>query len=371
MKIELPVPNVMKLQVNRSKAGLTETFTACSVETFDLPEYDSTDVHPIAEWRQSWGKEYAEPSQQPGYVGTGWNDQFLEDKSFMRLVMIDGAFYSPLKHSIGGRPTDFLRVVDLKRAVSELYDAYSFSGSDYGGVWSTSYRGLISQSGFIRHPDDDGQDVVPDMKGRTLLSQSADRTRKELENALQKMASIDGMIWEQVEEPILVLNTVDGKAVLQVNEAGRMLMAPDRAVAFSFLDYEAAVEFAAVNFADRILQRLITPPLIVAPSVFRAKIEADEMLRCVDYMVQYAADHLKVLPRPAGDAWYALRDLRGDVDEVPSPERLEEMAEAARRFAVALGQQTYKDKIVQEMSVTGLMLTERWSSRPVGGDFGI
>jgi hypothetical protein len=57
------------------------------------------------------------------------------------------------------------------------------------------------------------------MKGRTLLSQSADRTRKELENALQKMSSIDGMIWEQVEEPILVLNTVDGKAVLQVNEA--------------------------------------------------------------------------------------------------------------------------------------------------------
>jgi hypothetical protein len=105
--------------------------------------------------------------------------------------------------------------------------------------------------------------------------------------------------------------------------------------------------------------------------VFKAKIEADEMLRCVDYMVQYAADHLKVLPRSAGDAWFALRDLRGDVEEVPSPERLEEMAEAARRFAVALGQQTYKDKIVQDMSVTGLMLTERWSSRPVGADFGI
>lgn len=370
MKIEVPVPSLMKLRINRSRTDRTEEFKACTTEAFELAEHSSVDVHLVAEWRQAWAKIARDPSIVPAQQD-GWSEAFAADPELMRLVMIDGAYYSPLKCTIRGSVPEFLRTENLSQVMAEAYDVYDYSGQNMNGFWYGIYKKLVGESGFVRHAGDVGQPVLPDMKGKTLVEESAGKVREGIISRLATMASIDGMVWARVNEPMLVLNFHDEQASIRVAEVGTLMTAPDRAVAFSISDYGNAVEFVEANFPERVLKRQIDEPQVFAPKAFGTDIERDELLRCVEYMVEYAAQHLKILPQKAGNAWYVLRDLHEEFGENPDGTALDNMSAAARDFAIEMSAGSFKEKLLKDLGPTGMMLTERWALRPVQTKLGL
>lgn len=124
MQITIPVPYKLVARINRSRTGRTEEAITCTQETFSIRSEPSTDVHLVAEWQQKWN----EPNRDqwtPNH-SSNWLHDFQADNNLSRLIMIDGAFYSPLMAKIDSdqwqiyTPDDFAaQKVDELRSVME------------------------------------------------------------------------------------------------------------------------------------------------------------------------------------------------------------------------------------------------------------
>lgn len=363
--VKLPIPYTIKVENQRLKTVKQESLGACDVREFEVPEYGVDDVIVVASWHQRWGREnYI--GQQPLFSAEAgeWKKQFQAEPALSRVVMIDGKFYSPLKLAPRDGTATYLMTAENFESAMRLTDVYEMLSTTGEALTyfdkKSPFRQNLEKSGYLK---DEGRPVLPSHKGKTRVSDNLEIVGEMVASYLSELAVVDGVVFGQIAEPVLVLRHNDADATLSVGSADRFASAESE-MYFNINDYDIACDFLGEHFAGKFSLN-VAAVQIDLPEAFGPSKEYDQVISAIPSFLNATRSDLPTYTEETGMAWYEIQALHAE--KPLSEERIEAIVDHIEIMVTRLPQETVKyEDLTPKRVRLGAMIADRWRMRPVG-----
>lgn len=190
--------------------------------------------------------------------------------------------------------------------------------------------------------------------------------RWDLHSRFASMAVVDGMIWEQTDEPALIVQSEpDGGAIMYLGQPNRWLAAHEHFV-FCLRDHAVARQFMEDNFDKSKLLYLVDDFEILIPEALSPSMEYDEVIRGIRAFFDEAAGDLEYYTRESGRLWFRMKALLGTDDNVPDADVVDEIVDVMQTLATRLSdEKTRTYGIKARLDRLSKLTAERWMLRPL------
>jgi hypothetical protein len=362
MKIELPVPYEYKVRLIRSKNGKTEDEMACSMETFEIPDYSSVDVHLVAEWRQGWRKDRHIPTRQVQPSSGNWNQDFQADPHLARLALIDGKLHAPLHINSQFRSAPLLTHDLIPLMASQNMATASIFGDHHSKLWNFQVGKDLQDSGFKTTGETAFTAIPEETRNRTVIESGLENKRAQMNSMLKSLVIVDNVVFVAVEEPCIAVEITKDSATIKIKKWDDDAYADTQL--FSLADFDAANEYFLTNRIGKITRQVDAARVFIT-EVLKSNVEQDELLRSVDNFIGCFDGHLFELPKDIAVEWYTLRDLHRSCGSNASEEQLDTLKEVALNLTAAINNNGTVSSDVKDIAALGATLAERWELRPM------
>lgn len=363
--IRLPIPYTVHVKTSRNGKDKHDTVAACEIGEFSIPEHDVEDLMIVGSWHQVWGVENyigrdklfdAEPGE--------WKKQFQAEPALTRLVLIDGKFYSPLKAAPRDGAASFLLTdanLNSMLVMSDVYQGLSCSGYALSYFErGNPFRKNLVASDYLQNP---GKPVSPSHKGKTRTHDTLGQVREHMTNLFGSLSVVDGMIWGEIDEPVLCLHQTREGVKLSIGMHGSW-SGSDSVMYFSLNDYSIAKCIIDEHFSNGKVEIEVEYLKIDLPEALRPSMEYDEVVRAVRRFRDLTKSSLSTYTKDTGRLWFEMNEL---LQAAELPEKIvEDVVSKVDIMAARLPDEKVKDHDEASRAVRLAKLTvDRWNLRPV------
>jgi hypothetical protein len=367
MKVTLPLAYMIGFRSSRGAKSPPAPVHVWKNADFDIASYGSVDVHLVAEWRQAYGKATLEAG--PQRVGS-WKSDLANDGSLARLVKIDGQFYLPVR-GVGQGGFGVGSIGMFADTLAE--DIYRTKTKYALGDQQLSDLGYYRLRQAQWTPNAAGTEGSPDLRGKAIDFDEYEVEHRNLRAVLATMAFVDGVLFHQVSEPVIVIavSVHDGVETAALKIGYRRDYAwPSREIYFPLRQFELARRHLEENWPDSVANAKVSDLAIFIQEVLSPDMEQAEAERGISHFVEETGDILRFLDKEAADIWFELRDvLRAHPDGLDI-ETIDEMSAKIVAFTKKVERTEDLADGKKETLRFGRMLTERWQLRMIEDDQG-
>jgi hypothetical protein len=333
------------------------------MEDFEVQSHSPLDVFEVAVWQHAWNGPTTKDWRPPA---TGsWRADFEGNFQLARLIIIDGKFYSPLKYL--NRVDATMGTVLATNFIPHILKSqhiYSVTGEYLTSFKSGTWANTLARGDFMNLLDESGTMPAPDLTNRSPISDTLEETKSSMRRWLDLLAVVDGMVWAQIEEPVVAVYHSPKATRIEVAEKRKSANA-GRISYFSFNDFEAAVECYESHLGgEKEAYRDVANLTVLMPQAFKHRVEEDQLLAKVDHLVETLQISLPVFPKDVAPFWYELRDELAARKINATDEQLEILKERALDLCAAINNSNLDDKVKAKATI-GITAAERWELRPI------
>jgi hypothetical protein len=381
--ITLPVPYTINATKGGGKAQKKQNFAGVDTCEFSIVEHSHQDVVVVGRWRQRFGPTTPFTDKPTVADHDGWRQHFEADGAFNQMILIDGKLYSPLRSldREGEVLVTFDRFRDLVQAGPDdrrFISAGALGLTHFGGY---GYRQQIAKTSYLE------SGLQPSEQSTEGWKRQNDTREREVWNmkvALGRVAVVDGMIWEQVAEPVITVEVKNDGAASLYLQGESDYFNPLTRFAFSLCDYDFANQFFEDNFTDLQRMRYVNDVVVEAPQALKSSREALELRRSIDAFMTSIETYLPDLSRSTGLSWHKAKgllgpELAGRYGEVGKgvvmsefdPEVVDEVVGLMTVIAERLGREIDRQADVAKIRLLAKLNADRWAMRPLEAQNGM
>jgi hypothetical protein len=366
-KITMPFSYSICFQKAGKKGPQYIDCAAVDVAEFNIPEYSSDDIIPVARWRQRWKHDKPISAQGSAYVGGTWKEQFIADEALAQIILIEGKMYGPVK--IVADVVSLLTIENFRQMV-EITDERRFMtvGARCVDQYDTaSFREAIVRSGYL---ENDKQPSKETHEGWKKRHDNRDARFEVIKQALVDLAVVDGILFVPVQQPALIVEFDEqGRGGIWVGQPSPYIN-PRRHFVFDITDYESARCFVESNFDPDKSTIYIQDVLVAVPEVLSKTTELHYPIQAVGAFFEDTESFLADFERTTGAHWYKAKTLL-KAGENFTAEDMDQVVSHMEYIAQQLPQEFPSSSDVKRISNTAKLAADRWTLRPLSPSTGM
>jgi hypothetical protein len=342
-KIVMPFSYSICLQKAGRKGPQYKNCAAVDVAEFNIPEYSSDDIVPVARWRQRWKHDKPISAEISSSLQDAWQEQFVADEASAQIVLIDGKLYGPVK-----TVDDGVSLLTVGARCVERYD-------------SGSFREAIVQSGYLENGKQPSKETYEGWKKRY---DDRDARFEVTKHDLVHLAVVDGIVFAPVQQPVLIVEFDDrGYGGIWIGQPSPYIN-PRRHFVFDLMDYESALSFVEANFDPDKSKICIQDVVVAVPEALSKTSELHYPIQATMAFFEDIEPFLPELDRTTGAHWYKAKALL-KAGESLTAEGMDQVVEHMEYIAQRLPQEFPSSADVKRFSNTAKLAADRWTLRPL------
>jgi hypothetical protein len=362
MQIKLPVPYHIEARINRSRTGRTEQLLACSYETFEIRSEPTSDVHLVAEWQQKWNHDNRD-DWKPETTGN-WLTDFKSDSNLSRLIVINGEFYSPLKAKID---SDIWQPYTTKHfTANNIRETRNILARELGGLHQNNYISRMNEGQFWPVTDHE-QRTMPDLTGRTEISNDLDKMKRWIKRKLDDFILIDDVVFRAVPEPVIGVFSTKDWLTMKITERRDSANSYTTSY-FSLTDFQSALDHYQTCLEtgpERPASLEITDLTVYLPAAFTMEIENAELLKTATQLLENTEKLVSKMPAEIAAMWFKVRDAYANASAINSEAELTHLSQSITNLHDGVMLHGSASEQLKEACSIGAPAGQRWETRPI------
>lgn len=358
--ITIPVP----INVEHKKPGSrgSQTLKVYNEAEFSVPSFSIDQVGFVAQWCQPWGSSKHVTSSDVNLVGGDWQRKLAQAEHMVALVVVDGVFYTPVRGREHDGAVQYL--ITTQNAASALSSGL-LTVNPFGSRelypehmgFNIRNHGVIGGRTFLETGLPDGQMLVG--------TNEADRVERLTRYLEKNFIAIDGILFSQVDEPMILVRTgVDKVSMCIVTKHDDNAIVPIFQHYFRLDEYDRALQMVEDRWSKDAITAQFTDLNVVDPEPLSSDFEMNEALRLSRRFFDKLAPYLRQMDWETAEPWYALKKLLGN--PAPGVDDVDEMISLVQKQANALEHNKEVDEDWRNKTVLyGRLGVERWTYRPI------
>jgi hypothetical protein len=360
-KITMPFSYSICLQKAGRKGPQYKNCAAVDVAEFNIPEYSSDDVVPVARWRQRWKHDKPIPPQSSTGVLDTWQDQFLADEALAQIILIDGKLYGPVKAVDDA--VSLLTVDNFRQTVEMAGDRRFLTvGARCVDQYDTaSFRETMVQSGYLENGKQPSKETYEGWKKRY---DDRDARFEVTKQNLVELAVVDGILFAPVEQPVLIVEfDTEGRGGVWIGQPSPYIN-PRRQFIFDLTDHEGARCFVEGNFDPDKSRICVQDVVIEVPEVLSRTPELRYPIQATTAFFEDIESFLPELERTTGAHWYKAKAILKAGDNLTA-DQMDQVVSHMEYIAQRLPEEFPSAAEAKRISNTAKLAADRWTLRPL------